>query len=222
MAICWTLKIPSKSSSITEHRLLNLCFASHFQASHMPRLLQFVSKVKAACTAVDPNSSIIWYDSVTIEGELKWQNQLNQLNELVSEEGFFSWLSRLIRPFFKACDGIFLNYTWKPEYLVQSKITAGQRDRDVYVGVDVFGRGCFGGGGFNTCEVGRFAIAVRVLLANVSWFALGHGCQPPTRTEHRSICSRLVVWNIECRRIHRKRSKVMRTFLRKSRWIIDV
>ena len=56
----------------------------------MPRLLQFVSKVKAACTAVDPNSSIIWYDSVTIEGDLKWQNQLNQLNELVSEEGFFS------------------------------------------------------------------------------------------------------------------------------------
>ncbi|CAF4814642.1 unnamed protein product, partial [Rotaria magnacalcarata] len=42
--------------------------------------------------------------------------------------------------------------TWKPEMLLESKITAGQRCRDVFVGIDVFGRGCFGGGGFNTCE----------------------------------------------------------------------
>ncbi len=37
--------------------------------------------------------------------------------------------------------------------LIQAKINAGERHRDVFVGIDVFGRGCFGGGGFNTCEV---------------------------------------------------------------------
>jgi len=37
--------------------------------------------------------------------------------------------------------------------LLQSKINAGERYRDVFVGIDVFGRGCFGDGGFNTCEV---------------------------------------------------------------------
>jgi len=59
----------------------------------------------------------------------------------------------LSRPFFEVCDGIFLNYTWKSEMLLQSKINAGGRYRDVFVGIDVFGRGCFGDGGFNTCEV---------------------------------------------------------------------
>ena len=37
--------------------------------------------------------------------------------------------------------------------LLQSKINAGGRYRDVFVGIDVFGRGCFGDGGFNTCGV---------------------------------------------------------------------
>lgn len=55
--------------------------------------------------------------------------------------------------FFDACDGIFLNYAWKEKGLAQSVTEAGVRALDVYVGVDVYGRGCFGGGGFNTSEV---------------------------------------------------------------------
>ena len=51
-----------------------------------------------------PNSEVIWYDSVTINGELKWQNQLNDLNS----------------PYFDVCDGIFLNYTWNEEGLASS------------------------------------------------------------------------------------------------------
>ena len=57
--------------------------------------------------------------------------------------------------FFDVCDGIFLNYCWKDENLAKSKdlaVGAG-RPYDVYVGIDVFGRGCLGGGGYNTCEV---------------------------------------------------------------------
>lgn len=37
------------------------------------------------------------YDAVTIEGKLQWQSALTALNQ----------------PFLQACDGIFLNYTWK-------------------------------------------------------------------------------------------------------------
>lgn len=57
--------------------------------------------------------------------------------------------------FFDACDGIFLNYNWNDKCLKHSKELASSRGRpmDVYVGVDVFGRGCLGGGGFNTVEV---------------------------------------------------------------------
>ena len=31
-----------------------------------------------------PHSQVIWYDSVTVEGKLEWQNELNDLNRLVS------------------------------------------------------------------------------------------------------------------------------------------
>lgn len=57
--------------------------------------------------------------------------------------------------FYDACDGIFLNYNWKDAKLENSKALASQKERnmDVYVGIDVFGRGCLGGGGYNTIEV---------------------------------------------------------------------
>lgn len=55
------------------------------------------------------------------------------------------------RPFFQFVDGIFLNYNWKLKDLAMAKKTAGPfRRYDVFVGVDVFGRGCYGGGGWNT------------------------------------------------------------------------
>ena len=41
------------------------------------------------------------YDSVTMSGQLLWQDKLNEMN----------------KPFFDLCDGIFVNYTWKVGYL---------------------------------------------------------------------------------------------------------
>ena len=53
--------------------------------------------------------------------------------------------------FFDACDGIFLNYCWSKEKLENSVKAAGpNRQADVYVGVDVFGRGCFRWGGYKS------------------------------------------------------------------------
>ena len=58
------------------------------------------------------------------------------------------------RVFFDVSDGIFLNYTWDENNLTLTTRGVGQDRRyDVYVGVDVFGRGCFGGGGWNTNKV---------------------------------------------------------------------
>ncbi len=58
-----------------------------------------------------------------------------------------------LRAFFDMCDGIFLNYNWSVSDLSSSRALAGERRGEVYVGVDVFGRGCYGGGGFNSCKV---------------------------------------------------------------------
>ena len=81
-------------------------------------------------------SLVIWYDSVIHNGELKWQNELNSDNF----------------KYFDASDGIYLNYNWTKEMLTNSYQLANKLNRpinSVYVGIDVFGRGCFGGGGWN-------------------------------------------------------------------------
>ena len=84
------------------------------------------------------------------QGDLSWQNELNSLN----------------KPFFDLCDGIFLNYTWKCpnkdgedgevslDNLANSisALDNDSRRTDIFVGVDVFGRGCIGGGGFQCWE----------------------------------------------------------------------
>lgn len=75
------------------------------------------------------NGLVIWYDSVIDNGKVLWQNELNEKNKM----------------FFDACDGIFLNYGWKPEMIEKSIQIASNRNYDVYVGIDVFSRGCLGG-----------------------------------------------------------------------------
>lgn len=104
------------------------------------------------------------YDSITIDGQLIYQNQLNDKN----------------KPFFDICDGIFVNYSWsvllylhlslphevhyvcvtfiyifreQEDYPRLSAAAAGERKHDVYTGIDVFGRGTFGGGQWNVCCV---------------------------------------------------------------------
>jgi hypothetical protein len=120
---------------------------------------QLTSKTRAA---TDGAGEVIWYDAVTVDGKLDWQDELNDKNA----------------PFFNVCDGIFLNYTWKCDgaknnlknsirsllrnIVVNSTLdwkvrcnslkksiggtlTGGRCSTDVYVGIDVFGRNCHGG-----------------------------------------------------------------------------
>jgi hypothetical protein len=83
------------------------------------------------------------YDAVTVEGQLQWQDTLNELN----------------KPFYDACDGIFVNYTWKEastriELATVAASSASEATRpktraDIFFGCDVFGRNTFGGGKWN-------------------------------------------------------------------------
>uniref|UniRef100_T2M8M3 Cytosolic endo-beta-N-acetylglucosaminidase n=1 Tax=Hydra vulgaris TaxID=6087 RepID=T2M8M3_HYDVU len=109
-----------------------------------------------------PDSEVIWYDSVLSTGQLKWQNKLCSENKV----------------FFDLCDGIFLNYNWSIYDLQHSLFTSGEaRKLDVYVGVDVFGRGCFGGGGWNSCKAMQ-VIREKKLSAAIfapGWVMENHG-----------------------------------------------
>lgn len=97
--------------------------------------LHFTAYLRALVEARVPGGTVIWYDAVTVEGKLRWQNSVNDLNE----------------PFFDAAHGIFVNYGWRSHTPAQLAERVGARSPDVFLGVDVFGRGTFGGGGMNTC-----------------------------------------------------------------------
>ncbi len=56
--------------------------------------------LRAAMQKQCSRGQVNWYDAVTTEGKLVWQNSLNALN----------------RRFFDACDAIFVNYAWKVIY----------------------------------------------------------------------------------------------------------
>ncbi|KAG6820456.1 hypothetical protein H0H93_000210 [Arthromyces matolae] len=94
-----------------------------------------------------------WYDSVIFTGRLAWQDRLNSLN----------------LPFFLSSTTIFTNYTWPPSYpnttaqyflSLDPTLTGNAEDsqpgtakkalNDIYMGVDVWGRGSHGGGGFGS------------------------------------------------------------------------
>ncbi|CAJ1971056.1 unnamed protein product [Sphenostylis stenocarpa] len=97
-------------------------------------LREFVNHLSLTTHSSVPGSLVIWYDSVTINGDLWWQNELNENN----------------KPFFDICDGIFTNYSWQEDYPSRSASFAGDRKFDVYMGIDVFGRDTYGGGQWNT------------------------------------------------------------------------
>ncbi|XP_044760005.1 cytosolic endo-beta-N-acetylglucosaminidase [Coccinella septempunctata] len=97
-------------------------------------LKEFVEGLTSQLHSINPETLIIWYDSVVEDGKLEWQNELNEKNLC----------------FFERCDGIFLNYVWTEEKLLKSIEIAKERTIDVYVGVDIFGRNTFGGGQFNS------------------------------------------------------------------------
>ena len=100
-----------------------------------------------ACICKPPN--LCWYDSCA---------HCKYCNDIIL---YFIVLSR---PFFDMCDGIFLNYNWNEQVLASSRALASDRSCDVYVGIDVFGRGCYGGGGFNSCKVRMIRVMKYTLL----------------------------------------------------------
>ncbi|KAJ7735127.1 glycosyl hydrolase family 85-domain-containing protein [Mycena maculata] len=94
-------------------------------------------------SAIGLHAEVSWYDSVIVTGQLAWQDRLNSFN----------------LPFFLSSTSFFTNYTWAPSYpartadyfrslgTVPAHITPKSL-QEIYTGIDVFGRGSHGGGGF--------------------------------------------------------------------------
>ena len=76
--------------------LLNI--ENKLDREQVPNMMYLVKKLTQETHNRDgPNTKVIWYDSVTHDGELNWQNALNEKNV----------------EYFDSCDGIYLNYGWR-------------------------------------------------------------------------------------------------------------
>ncbi|KAI8902478.1 glycosyl hydrolase family 85-domain-containing protein [Globomyces pollinis-pini] len=118
-------------------------------AIHAIVLKRFLDYLTKTIHVKKPGSLIIWYDSVIYTGQLRWQDQLNVKNKM----------------FFDVTDAIFVNYTWNPAKLQESRDFANNRKDQVFTGIDVWGRNTFGGGGFNTHKALREISKVNLQIA---------------------------------------------------------
>ena len=53
---------------------------NRFQVEEVPAMCAFVKYLTSEMRRCIGHSEVIWYDSVTCSGELKWQNELNEYN----------------------------------------------------------------------------------------------------------------------------------------------
>ncbi|KAJ2960243.1 hypothetical protein NQZ79_g4372 [Umbelopsis isabellina] len=91
-----------------------------YKVKQMVKLLKYLTdKIHSRI----PHSKIIWYDSMTKEGDIKWQNTLNDMNQ----------------EFFNVADGLFVNYFWKvdtPPSAYEYATKMGRHGSDIFLGND--------------------------------------------------------------------------------------
>ncbi|KAL3201011.1 hypothetical protein MRX96_012847 [Rhipicephalus microplus] len=121
--------------------------------SCIPFVKDLLRLLKKEMHSAVPESMVIWYDAVTRTGKCARQSELNRKNI----------------PFFDLCDGIFLHFKWTEEMLEDSARFAGDRKKDVYVGIDVFARKTQYAGGFQTykavAEALKYGLSVGIFAA---------------------------------------------------------
>ncbi|KAF3216230.1 hypothetical protein TWF191_009061 [Orbilia oligospora] len=139
--------------------LLN--FEEHFPDTtfNLETTLKFIEELRKESDRRVKGSEIVWLVSLRCFSKYNWSlisismpgryDSLTIYNRVVYVNG----LSPLNAPFFDVSSALFTNYRWNP--LAQLLTTAAlskvmHRNYDVYMGIDVFGRGTFGGGGWGT------------------------------------------------------------------------
>lgn len=129
---------------------------------------------------------------MTIDNEINYQNGITDANKL----------------FFDASDGIFTNYWWREHTLRQTAQIAAAlgRKQDVYSGVDVWGRGSLGNGGFN---VGEVYIRARLTRIDAKIAQKGLRLDPAPWTCCSDICSWLDVRVLRSRKFLGKRKDIL-------------
>lgn len=117
------------------------------------RLARFIRALKQH---LGNDKQVVWYDALTVENEVDYQNGLTRKN----------------LPFVRAADALFTNYEWMPTNVFEARRIAngnGIRTEDISFGIDVWAQNTHfsgpprvtyppeGGGGTNTGVVSLFS-----------------------------------------------------------------
>lgn len=135
------------------------------------RMIEFLDYLTKRLHTAVTGARVIWYDSVSaINAQLRWQSVLNDHN----------------LPFFNVVDALFTDYHWKADMPATSFKNAGKRHRDVYTGIDLFGRGTYGGGGHNAHAAMAVITAAptSIALFAPSWTFEGTGAAHISRNKY--------------------------------------
>ncbi|CAJ0597895.1 unnamed protein product [Cylicocyclus nassatus] len=163
--LCARVLASEETVLLTVDRLVSIARAYNFDGwlinienrvlvEHRENLKLFLRLLTDYMREAVEHSRVIWYDSVIASGRLHWQNQLNELNKI--------W--------YENCDGIYLNYGWGDEELLNSA-DHGKIHR-IYVGIDVFARGCIGG-----WDCYRSFAKANLMRMSIALFAPGWVCE---------------------------------------------
>ena len=127
-----------------------LNFESHLKQNNhtqqsINNLILFVREITNELHKQIPYGKIIWYDSVSSKtGKIQWQSRLNNIG----------------MPFFNECDGFFTDYHWQKQHPLESIQFASKNNREyaVFTGIDIWGRGTFGDGQYNTGNITNYLL----------------------------------------------------------------
>jgi hypothetical protein len=128
-------------------------------AAQVPALVSFVADLRAAITSRVPMGDVVWYDSVSaVSGSVAWQSRLNEHGlpffaaaaSAPATDAHAGDASVATRP--PRHGGIFLDYHWQRGWVDDTAAAAAAAPvrGTAWVGVDVWGRGTWGGGGWRS------------------------------------------------------------------------
>ena len=106
-------------------------------AEYVPLMQEFIKQYKEKA---GDSQQLMWYDSMTKDGEIDWQNTLNDKNDIFLIDGEGN----------KVADSMFLNFWWTEDKYAQDELLKkaeehanqmGFDSKEIYAGIDVQANG---------------------------------------------------------------------------------
>ena len=114
----------------------------HFDYVNAAKLAKKMQRFMAYLTRVAPkHMEIHWYDSMLLDGSVKWQNQLNDLSSPFLQTSMGNGINVNKKVSSRVSDSVFLNYWWDADMVKDSVTHVNSLNRsayELYFGADLW------------------------------------------------------------------------------------